>query len=64
MSDDENIKSYLHQINEIVNVFRGIGGKLEESEVVRKVMLTLPRCYKAKNYVIEENHDMDKHTLD
>lgn len=64
LSDDENIESYLHRVNEIVRAIRGIGGKLEESEVVRKVMLTLPKCYKPKKYAIEESHDMEKYILD
>lgn len=43
---------------------KGIGGKLEESEFKRKMMLTLPKSYKPKKYAIEESHDMDKYTLD
>lgn len=60
MSNDEKIEIYPHWVNEIVSVIRGIGGKLEYNEVVRKVMLTLPKCYKPKKYAIEESYDMDK----
>lgn len=55
MSNDENIERYLPQVNEILSAIRGIGGTLEESEFVRKVLLTLPKCYKAKKYTIEES---------
>lgn len=64
MYDDENIESYIHWVNEIVSAIKGMDGKIEESEVVRKVMLTLPKCYKPKKYAIEESHDIDKYTLD
>lgn len=64
MFEDENVEAYLHWVNEIVNAIVGIGGKIEGIEVVRKVMRTLPNCYKPKKYGIEESHDMDKYTLD
>lgn len=64
MLDDENIESYIHWVNEIMSVIKGIGGKLEEIKVLRKVMLTLCKCYKPKKYGIKECHDMGKYTLD
>lgn len=52
MSNDENIERYINWVNETVSAIKGIGGKLEESEFVRKVMLTLPKCYKPKKCAI------------
>lgn len=49
----ENIKGYLLKVNEIVNAIRVIGGKMEESEVVTKVMRTLSNYYKPKKHVVE-----------
>lgn len=57
-SNDENIESYIHWVNESVSAIKGIGGKLEGSEVVRKVILTLPKYYNPKKllYLCEYCH--------
>ncbi|XP_057833888.2 uncharacterized protein LOC131044553 [Cryptomeria japonica] len=64
ISDDESIEDYIHRLNEIVNALSGIGGTLEESEVMMKIMETFPKIYKTKNYVIKESHDMYKYNED
>ncbi|XP_057847721.1 uncharacterized protein LOC131057584 [Cryptomeria japonica] len=56
-------EGYIHLVNEILNALRGVGGTLEESEVVKKIMAKLPKSYKPKKYAIEESHDMNKHTV-
>lgn len=64
MFDDKNIEDYIRWVNEIVNALRGVGGTLEESELVRKIMATLPKISKPKKYVTEESHDMNSYTMD
>lgn len=64
MFDDENIEQYIHQVNESVNTLRGVGRMVEESEVVRKIMETLPKSYKPKKYSIEESHEMKMYNVD
>lgn len=63
MSNGENIEGYIHRVNEIINSLRGVGGTLEESEVVRKIMTTLPKSYKPKKYIIKESCDMNKYSV-
>ncbi|XP_059067707.1 uncharacterized protein LOC131858475 [Cryptomeria japonica] len=64
MCEDKNTEGYIHQVNEIVNSLRGVGGMVEESKFVRKIMETFPKSYKPKKYVIEESHDMNKYIMD
>ena len=46
--EEENIGEYLLRVDEVVNAIRGLGGKLKEREVVRKVLRTLPMKYDSK----------------
>lgn len=64
MSDDKNVEGYIHWVIEIVNAFRDVSGMLEESEVIRKTMVELPKSCKPKKYAIDESHDMNKYILD
>jgi len=54
MSEDENITSYMQKVNELVTSIRSTGGILEESEIVAKVLRSLPAAYKHKVATIEE----------
>ena len=38
MKEEENVGEYLLRADEVVNAIRGLGGKLKEKEVVRKVL--------------------------
>ena len=50
MREEGNIGEYLLHVDEVVNAIRGIGGKLKEKEVVRKILRTLPMTYDSKVY--------------
>ena len=54
MKEEENIGEYLVRVDEVVNAIRGLGGKLEEREVVDKVLRTLPMKYDSKVSTFEE----------
>lgn len=54
MVEDENIISYMQKVNELVCNIRYVSGKLEESEIVAKVLKSLPASYKHKDVAIEE----------
>ena len=43
--EEENYGEYFLRIDELVNAIRGLGGKLKEKELVRKVLRTLPMKY-------------------
>ena len=51
---EDNIGEYLLRVDEVVNVVRGLGGKLKEREVVDKVLRTLPMKYDSKVSTLEE----------
>lgn len=52
MFDDELIEGYINRINEVLNSIKGTSGKIEESNVVTKVLLTLPKPYMHKRFSI------------
>ena len=64
MKEEENIGEYLLRVDEVVNVIRGLGGKLKEREVVRKVLRTFPMKYDSKVSTLEERDDLDQVTVD
>ena len=45
MKEEENIGEYLLILEEVVNAIKGLGGKLNEKAVVKKVLITLPMKY-------------------
>ena len=64
MKEEENIGEYLLRVDEVVNVIRGLGGKLKEREVADKVLRTFPMKYDSKVSTLEEQNDLDIVTLD
>ena len=63
MSDKESIVEYFGRVMEIVNSIRGLGEKLEEKTVVKKILRTLPASYCSKVSALEER-DLTKVTID
>lgn len=53
MGEDENITSFMQKVNELVLNIRCVGGVLEESNIVAKVLRSLPPSYKHKVVAIE-----------
>lgn len=47
MFKDENITSYIQKVDKVVNTIKGLGGKLKE-EVIKKVLINLPKYYSHK----------------
>ena len=45
MKEEENIGEYHLQLNEVVNAIKGLGGKLKEKKVVKRVLRTIPMKY-------------------
>lgn len=64
MVNDQGVDNYIHRVNDIVNAIRSVGGKMEEGDVVRNILLTLLKLYKPKKCSMEECHDLDKYTID
>ena len=59
MSKDESFDSFYSKLNEaVVNKFN-LGEKMEDSKIVRKILLSLPKSFRAKVTAIEESKDLD-----
>ena len=64
MKEEENIAEYILRVAEIVNAIRVLGGEIKESEVVDKVLRTLPMKYDSKVSTLEERNDLKLMTID
>lgn len=64
MHEDENIKSYVHRVDELVGGIQGLGAMVDESRIVKKIHRTLPDAYSEKVSAIEEFVDYKTYTKD
>lgn len=64
MGEDENITFFLSKVNELMCNIRCVGWVLEESEIVAKVLRSLPLACKHKVATIEEIWTMTNVTRD
>ena len=59
MSEDELFDSFYGRLNEIVNAKLNLEEKIEDTNVVKKVLRSLPENFWAKVTTIEESKDLD-----
>ena len=64
IKEEENIASYLLRVDEIMNIIRGLGERIEESDIVQKILRSLPMRFDSKISAIEERSDQDIMTVD
>ena len=64
MKEEENISEYFERIDEILNAIQGIATKLEEIEIVEKVLGSLPMIYNPKISTLEDIEDLEKLTME
>jgi len=43
MNEDDNIEAYMIRVNEVINAIRGLGEKIEDSIIVKKILRSLPQ---------------------
>ena len=60
MSDDESFDSFYGRLNEKVIAKLNLGEKIEDAKVVRKILRSLPKIFRAKVTAIEESKDLDE----
>ena len=60
MSEDESFKSFYGKMNEVIIKKFNLGEKTEDSKVVRKILRSLPKSFRAKVTAIEESKDLDE----
>ena len=59
MSEDESFDSFYSKLNELVVSKFNLREKTEDSEIVRKILRSLPESFRAKVTAIEEHKDLD-----
>ena len=59
MSEDESFDSFYSKLNEMVIGKFNLGEKIEDSKIVRKILRSLPKSFRAKVTTIEESKDID-----
>jgi len=52
------------RVNEVINPIRGLGEKVEESMIMKKVLCSLPQRFNSKVLVIEEAKDLNAFSMD
>ena len=60
MSEDESFDSFYSKLNEVVIGKFNLGEKTEDSKVVRKILRSLPKSFRAKVTAIEESKYFDE----
>ena len=60
MSEDESFESFYGKMNEVIIKKFNLGEKTEDSKVVRKIVRSLPKSFRAKVTAIEESKDLDE----
>ena len=64
MKEEENIYEYFERIDELVNVVRGLGEIILDSDIVDKLLRTLPMAYNPKVSTLEDRENISSLTLD
>ena len=59
MSEDESFNSFYSKLNEVVIGKFNLGEKMEDSRIVRKILCSLLKSFRAKVIAIEESKDLD-----
>ena len=60
MEEDESFDEFYAKLKDIVNSAFNLGETIPESNIVRKVLRSLPKRFHAKITAIEESKDIDK----
>ena len=64
MRDEEIISEYFERIESIVNTTKGLGAEIPDSELVEKVLRTLPIEYNPKVSTLEDREKLEELTMD
>lgn len=64
MNEDENIKVYMLRVNEVINVIKGLRENIEDTIIMKKVLLSLPQRFNSKVSTIEEAKDLNTFNMD
>ena len=60
ISEDESFDSFYGKLNEVVFGKFNLGEKTEDSKIVRKILRSLPKSFRAKVTIIKESKDLNE----
>ena len=64
MRDEETISKNFERIESIVNIAKGLGAEIPDSELVEKVLITLPIAYNPKVSTLEDREKLEEITME
>lgn len=64
MEEGEQFINFHTKLQDIVNAMRGLGEKITDSKIVKKILRSLPKRFYPKITTSEECHDLDKIKLE
>ena len=64
MKESEDIAAYFLRVDEVVNAMRGLGEKMEDQTVVRKILRSLAKRFDPKVSALEERVDLATMSMD
>ena len=60
MGKDESFDSFYSKLNEVINSKFNLGEKMEDSKVIKKILRSSPKSFRAKVTTIKESKDLDE----
>jgi hypothetical protein len=64
MNEDETVSKYFLRVEELVNVMKGLGDKIEDVFLVQKILRSLPNRFNPRVSAIEELNDLKLFSID
>ena len=64
MKEEEKIAAYFLRVDETVNIIKGLGEKIEDTILVKKILRSLPMRFDSKISSIKERTNLDTMTVD
>ncbi|XP_050383487.1 uncharacterized protein LOC126800215 [Argentina anserina] len=64
MRDDETIDDFYSRFTDLSSLCESLGRPLQESDIVRKILRSLPKSYRMKKTTIQEQYNLNEYSVD
>lgn len=64
MKDDESIDDFYARFTDLSSLCESLGRPLKESDIVRKILRSLPKKYRIKKTTIQEQYNLNEYSVD
>ncbi|XP_050379724.1 uncharacterized protein LOC126797084 [Argentina anserina] len=64
MRDDETIDDFYSRFTDLSSLCESLGRPLQESDIVRKILRSLPKSYRMKKTTIQEQYNLNTYSVD